>query len=117
MKFRIHPPIPNPINLQLKPQPRTIDNHLEREIQVIKLDAPRGRQPRKKAPRHGAQVGRERADVDEVARVGLGRLVGLTRNQVVGDEQGLTRAEVARVVEGDGLEGGEGFALVFGGGG
>lgn len=111
MKLRLHPPIPDPINLELKTQPRTINRHLERKVQVIKLDAPRRRQPREQAPRHGVQVRGEGAHVREVTRVSGGRLVSLAGYEVVGHDEGLARAEVAGVVEGDGLGGGYGLAL------
>jgi hypothetical protein len=52
MKFRLHPSIPNSIYLQLEAQPGAVDNHLEREIEVIELHAPCGRQPREQTPGH-----------------------------------------------------------------
>jgi len=76
--------------------------HLEREIQVVKLHTPRRRQPREQALGHGAQIRRQRAHVDQVARVGGGRRVRLARDQVVRHDEGLPGPEVARVVEGDG---------------
>ena len=114
MKLGINPPIPNPIHLQLKPQPSTIHNHLERKIQIIKLYAPRRSQARKQRARHGAEVGRQRADMHQVARVSPRRLVGFAGDQVVGYDEGLAWAEVARVVEGDGEEGRDCFCLFFG---
>lgn len=38
--------IPHPINLQHEAQSRTPHHHLESEIEVVELDAPRRRQPR-----------------------------------------------------------------------
>lgn len=102
MKLRLHPPIPHPINLQLKTQPRTINNHLERKIQVIKLHAPRGRQTREQTPRHGVEVRRQRAHVYQVACVRHRRLVRVAGDEVVCYDEGLSRSEVARVVECDG---------------
>lgn len=111
MKLRLHPPIPHPINLKLEPQPRTINRHLKRKVEVIKLDTARRRQPREEAARHGVEVRGEGAHVGEVARVGGGRVVGLAGDEVVGHDEGLAWAEVAGVVEGDGLGGGYGLAL------
>lgn len=112
VKLRLHPPIPDPVHLELEPQPRAINRHLEREVEVVKLNAPRGSQPREQAPRHGVEVRRERAHVREVACVGRGRVVGLGGDEVVRHHEGLARAEVPGVVEGDGLEGGDRLALV-----
>ena len=53
MKLRLHPPIPNPINLELKPQAGTVNRHLQREIQIVEFHTPRSGQPRKQTPRHG----------------------------------------------------------------
>lgn len=113
MKLRNHTPIPHPIDLQHKPEPGTAHHHLKRKIQIIKLHPPRRRQPREQTLRHRPQIRRQRAHVDEVARVGRGGRVGLARDKVVGHDEGLTGPEVARVVEGDGREGGEGLALIF----
>ena len=112
MKLRLHPSIPNPINLELKSQSRTINRHLQREVQIVKLHTPRGRQPRKQTPRHGVQVCCESAHVREVPCVGGGRVIGLAGDKVVRHNEGLARAEVAGVVEGDGLERGNSLALV-----
>lgn len=85
MKLRLHPTIPKPIDLELKSQPRALDNHLEREIQIVKLDPARGSQACEEALGHGAQIGGQRADVDEVAGVGRGRVaVGVRGDEVVG---------------------------------
>lgn len=111
VELGVHSPVPDPIHLELKPQPGTIQDHLEREVQVVELDAPRRGQAGEEAARDGAQVRGQGADVDQVARVGLGRVVGLAGDEVVGDDERLARVEVARVVEGDGLEGGYRFAL------
>lgn len=112
LKVSIHPSVPNPIDLQLKPQAGTVDDHLECEIKIVKFDASRRRQPCEQTPRYGVQICGELAHVYEIARVGGGRLVGLAGNQVVRDDEGLARAEVACVVEGDGGKGGYCVALI-----
>lgn len=102
MKFRADGPIPNPINLELKDQPRTLNPHIQRKIQVIKLHALRRREPGKEAFRHGVQIRRQRAHIDEVLLVRLRGYVGVARDEVILDDEGLAGAEVACVVEGYG---------------
>jgi hypothetical protein len=46
MKLRLYATISYAINLEFKKQPRTFNPHIEREIQIIKFDALRRRQPR-----------------------------------------------------------------------
>jgi len=102
MKLGNHAPIPHPIDLQHKPEPRTAHDHLERKIQIVKLHTACRRQPREQALGHGAEVRGQRAHVDEVAGVGGGRRVLFAGDQVVGHDEGLAGTEVAGVVEGDG---------------
>lgn len=61
VKVRLHPPVPDPVDLELEPEARAVDDHLEREVEVVELDAARRREPREEAARHGAQVRRQRA--------------------------------------------------------
>lgn len=99
------------VDLELEAEAGAVDDHLEREVEVVELDAARRGQAREEVARHGAQVRRQRAHVHQVARVGRRRLVRLARDQVVRHHQRLARAEVARVVERDGLQRRDGFAL------
>lgn len=101
----MHTPILDPINPQLKNQPRTLNLHMQLEIQIIKLHPLGSRQPREQTLRHGIDIRRQRADFDELGAEGLGRRVGLAGDELVFDDEGLGGPEIARVVEGDGLVG------------
>lgn len=105
VKLGIYPPIPHPVNLELEPQPRTVDDHLEGKIQIIELNTACGCQSGEQMPGHRAEVRGQRADVHQIPSKSLGRLISLAGDEVVGDDQRLPRAEVAGVVEGDGLHG------------
>jgi hypothetical protein len=111
MKLRTNNPIPNPIDLELKHQPRTVNPHIEGKIQIVKLHALGRRQPCKQGFRHAVQVGGEGAHVDEALAVRVGRDVGVAGDEVVFDDEGLAGPEVARVVEGYGLRFGDLCAL------
>ena len=111
MKLRLHPSIPHSIHLQLEAQPRAIHNHLQREVQVIKLDSSRSRQSREEAPWDGIQVRRECAHMHQVPCIRRRRVVGITGDEIVGYDEGLAGTEVAGVMEGDGGQRGESFAL------
>lgn len=103
MKLGLHPPIPHSIHPQLKHQPRTLNPHIERKIQIIKLDPFRRRQPREQALGHGVQIRSRCAHVDETLAERVGRCVGVAGDEVVFYDEGLRGAEVARVVEGYGV--------------
>lgn len=113
MELGLDAPVPHAVDLELEAQAGAVDDHLEGEVEVVELDAAGGGEAGEQGARHGAQVRRQRAHVGEVAAVGLRRLVRLARDQVVRHDQRLPRPEVPRVVEGDGREGGYGFALLF----
>ena len=104
MKLRLNSSISHSINLQLKAQSRTLNSHLQRKVQIIKLNAPRGRQPRKQTPGDSVKICRESAHVFEISRVCCGCLIGVACYQVVCDNEGLARAEVTCVVECDGCK-------------
>lgn len=101
MELGLDPPVPDAVDLELEAEAGAVDDHFKGEVEVVELDAACRRQPRKETPRHGAEICRQRAHVDEVARVRRRRLVRLAPNQVIRDDQRLPGAEVARVVEGD----------------
>jgi hypothetical protein len=105
MKLGLHAPVPHPINLELEAEPGAIDNHLERKVEVVKLDSARRRESREQAARHRAEVRRQRAHMDELTPVRRRWLVGLARDQVVRYHERLPGPEVARVVERNGSEG------------
>jgi hypothetical protein len=99
MKLRLHTPISNLINLEFKHKPRTRNPHIERKVQIIKLDPLRCRQPREQPLRHRVQIRRQRAHVDESLAEGIRCGFDVTCDQVVLDNEGLAGSEVARVVE------------------
>lgn len=103
MEFCAHSAVSNTINFELKHQPCALDPHVKREVQVIELYALRSRKPSKEAPRHGVQICRQRADIDEVLLVRIGRDFRITCDQVILDNERLARPEIARIVEGYGL--------------
>jgi hypothetical protein len=102
MKLRLHTPIPHPINLEFKHQPRTRYPHIEREIQIIKLDTLGRRQSRKQALGHAIQIRSKRAHIDQALAERIGRAFCVAGNEVVFDDEGLAGAEVTGVVEGYG---------------
>ena len=103
MKFCTDTPILDPIHPKLKHQARTLNPHIERKIQIIKLDALRRRQPREERLGHGVEVRSERAHVDEAFSEGVRRNIHIAGNQIVFDDKRLTGPEIACVVERDGL--------------
>ena len=100
MKFRLHTPIPHTIDAQLKHQSRTLYPHIEREIQIVKLDTLRCRQAREQALRHRVEVRGKCTHIDESLAEGVWCGFGIAGNEVVFDDERLAGAEVARVVEG-----------------
>lgn len=103
MELRTNSPIPHPINLKLKHQPRTLNLHIQRKVQVVKLHALGRRQAREQTLRYGVQICSECADVDQSFYVRIWGGVRVAGYEVVFDDQGLTGPEVARVVEGYGV--------------
>lgn len=102
VKFGLYPSKCYTIDLQLETQSGTINNHFQGEIQIVKLHTSRRGQSRKHAPGHGVEVGRQCADVNQISGVGHRRFIGIAGDEVVGYDQGLTRAEVASIVKGNG---------------
>lgn len=111
LEIRLHAPILDPIHPELKHQVRALDLHMQFEIQIIELNPLCRREPREERLRHGIEIRRQCADVDEILAEGIGRGVFIAADEVVLDDERLTRPEVARVVERDGCFGGEGCAL------
>lgn len=103
MELRTNSPISYPINLQFKHQPRRLNPHIQREIQVIKFHPLRRRQPGEQISRNRVQIRSEGTDIDEFLFEGVGRCVGVACYEVVFYDEGLTWSEVSRVVEGYGL--------------
>lgn len=104
MELSIHSPVPHTIYFQFEPEPCAVNNHLECEVEVVKLDPSRCCQPCEQATGHGIQVGRQRTYVYEVSSVSLGWLICFASNEVVRNDQRLARSEIARVVESNGTE-------------
>lgn len=100
VEFGLDTPIPHPIHPKLKHQPRTLNPHIQRKIQIVKLHALRRRQSRKQAHRHSIQIGRKRAHIDQSLAERVGCSFGVACDEVVFDNERLTGSEVARVVEG-----------------
>lgn len=99
MKLSLHNPISHTINLEFKNQSRAFNPHIEREIQVIKLDALRRRQAREQGFGNRVQVRGKCAHVDEALAERVRSRVGIASNEVVFDDERLAWPEIARVVE------------------
>jgi hypothetical protein len=69
MEFGLDPTVPHTVHLQFKSKTSTVNNHLKRKVEIVKLDAARCCQPSEQAPWHSTQVCRQRAHVDELAPV------------------------------------------------
>jgi len=100
MEFCTNPPIPHPIHLQLKHQPRTLNPHIQREIQIIKLHSLRCRQPREQTLRHRIKIRSKRANRYEPLAIGVRCGFEVAGDEVIFDDEGLAGPEVACVVEG-----------------
>lgn len=112
MKLRLYASVPEAIDLELEAEPGAVDDHLEGEVEVVELDAARGRKPGEQRPRDRAKVCRQRAHMHKLAVVGHRRFVSIACNQVVRHHEGLPGPEIARVVKRDGRERGDSFALM-----
>lgn len=102
MELCLYASVPDAVDLELEAEPGTIDYHLKGEVEVIEFDAACSCEPSEQGSRDGTEIRRQRAHVHEVAAVGHGRLVGVTRDQVVRHDEGLTGPEIACVVERNG---------------
>ena len=99
MEFRLNTPVPDTINFQLKDQACALYPHVECEVQIVEFDAFGGCQARKQALWHSVEIGGECAHIDKTFSEGVWRGIHITSNQVVFDDQRLTRPEVACVME------------------
>jgi uncharacterized membrane protein YccC len=95
--------ISHTIDFQLKNQPGAFYPHIQREIQIVELDAFGSRQAREQTLRDCIQVRGERAHVNEALAERIRRDIHVAGYQVVFDHQRLARTEIPRVVERDGL--------------
>ncbi len=111
MKVRRDLSISHAVNSQLEHEPSTVYDHVQREIQVVELDALGRRQLREQAFGNSVQVRSQRAYGYQALFKGIGRLVRIARDEVILDDEGLPGAEVARVVEGNGGAFGDLLAL------
>jgi len=103
MELCLYTSIPDTVNLELEDQTCTLYPHVEREVQVIELNTLGCSQACKQALRHGIQIRRECAYVDESFSEGVRCNIHIAGNQIVFDDERLTGPEVACVVERDGL--------------
>lgn len=99
LKIRVDAAVANTVHLQLEPQARTVHDHLEGKVEIVKLYSPCRRQPSEQAARDGVEICCQFADVHQISRVCRWWLVGITGDQVVRDDQRLSRSEVPRVME------------------
>lgn len=112
VKLRHHLPIPHAVDPELKNEAGAIDAHVKGKVEVVKLDATRGGEAREERAGHLTQIGGQRADRVQQARLeGDGRPVGGAREHLVRHHERLPRAKVARVGEGHGVRLGD--ELVF----
>jgi hypothetical protein len=92
MELRFDPTISKTIHLQLESKSRTLNNHLEREVQIVELNPPSRCQPREQTLRHCAQIGSERTHVYKISRIGCRWFsIGIGGNEIIGDNEGLSR--------------------------
>ncbi len=99
MKLGRNKPIPHPINLQFKHQRSRIDSHIEREIQILKLQPLRRGKSREQRLRHRIEIRGECTDGDQTLLKTRWGNVGVAGDQIVFDDQRLTWSEIPRVVE------------------
>lgn len=99
MELGLHAPIPHPVHPELKHQACALNPHVQRKVQIIKLDAFGRCQPRKQTPWHAVQIRRKCAHVDQTLAIRVGRCVHIAGDQVVLDNERLARPKIARVVE------------------
>lgn len=111
MEIGLYTPILDAIDSQFEYELCTLDLHVQLEVQVIELDPFGRRQTCEQSLRHGIQVGRERAHIDQVFVQSIRSFVAIATDQVVFDYKGLAGSEVAGVVKGDGCVGGDWGAL------
>lgn len=104
--------ISDAINFQLKDQPGAFYPHVQREVQIVELDAFGSRQAREQTLRNRVQVRGERAHVNKALAERIRRDIYVASYQVVFDNQRLAWAEISRVVERDGLRLGNLSALI-----
>lgn len=83
MEIRLHTAIPNSVNPQLKHQISTLNLHMQLEIQVVELDAFRGREPCEQALRDGVEIGGKCANVDQSLVVRIGRCIAIAADEIV----------------------------------
>jgi len=93
MELRFDPTISKTIHLQLESKSRTLNNHFEREVQIVELKPPSRCQPREQTLRYCAQVGGERTHVYEISRISCRWFpVGIGGNEIIGDHERLSRS-------------------------
>lgn len=83
MKLCLYPPIPHPVNFQFKPQARTVHNHFQSEVKIVKLNPPCCGQTSKQTSWNRIQVRRQSTHVNQVPRIRCWWLIGIAGYQVV----------------------------------
>jgi hypothetical protein len=56
MELGLHAAVPHAVDLELEHEPRALNAHVEREVEVIEFDAFCRRQPREQALGHRVEV-------------------------------------------------------------
>lgn len=111
VKLRLNTAILHPINTKFKHKPSAQNPHRNLKVQVIELNPLSRRQTSKQTLGYSIEIRSKRTDAHEIFRVRIWRLVTFASDQFVFDGQRLARAEVASVVEGYRLVGGDACAL------
>lgn len=87
MELRLHNPISYTLHSKLKDQSRTLHTHIQRKVQIVKLNALARRQSRKQTPRHSAQIRLQRANLNEALVIRIRGLVVRARYEIVFDNE------------------------------
>lgn len=99
MELRLHAAISDPVHLEFEHQASTCYPHIKCEVQIIELHAFSRCQTREQTLWHCVKISRERAYIDESFAERVWRNFSVASDEVVLDDERLTRAKVTCVVE------------------